>query len=299
MYWAPNGEHIAFVAGSSSGLRLYIDDTTDRDAPEAHLAHGPLWMDWSSDSSHLLVHRGLDHVRLDAPDFDPFVFPTLSDPFGYRVPAWRPNANAFAFLGGEATTGYSLYLTSTDGLAPLVENTPSGAAFAWSPDATQIAVTDPQIVHPIANDLLVFERVSFYSGAGVRKDVQIEDAVVAFYWSPDGSRLAYVTLTADANLYRWNVLDIESGASWPIADFEPSVDQLTLFQFFDQYGRSHRVWSPDSAKITFAGRLPSQGRTAGTSTRQATETTVYVVEVGESPKLYELGAGSLAFWSPR
>ena len=78
---------------------------------------------------------------------------------------------------------------------------------------------------------------------------------MAYFWSPDGSRLAYVALSKKAGILRWTVLNVVNGERWPLVDFIPSRDQLTIFQFFDQYAYSHSPWSPDSRSLVFAGKL--------------------------------------------
>ena len=71
--------------------------------------------------------------------------------------------------------------------------------------------------------------------------------------SPDGSRLAYITLSDAQGALRCVVVDMKSRRSRIALDFIPSSEQRTLFQFFDQYAYSHSPWSPDSANLVFAG----------------------------------------------
>ena len=80
-------------------------------------------------------------------------------------------------------------------------------------------------------------------------------------------------------------------------EFLPSRDQLTMFQFFDQFAHSHSLWSPDSKNLVFAGDLADQAFSA--STRQASTPQVFVVEAALAPFVERIAEGFLAVWSPR
>ena len=56
--WSPDGTRVAFIAFTSQGLSLFLDDPADRVEAALVLDQGPLWMSWSPDSQYLLVHRG-------------------------------------------------------------------------------------------------------------------------------------------------------------------------------------------------------------------------------------------------
>ena len=96
------------------------------------------------------------------------------------------------------------------------------------------------------------------------------------------------------------VLDRKTGLRWPLVDFVPSLDQLTLFQYYDQYSKSHSIWSPDSREIVFAGR--EAGLAIGASfppTVDGENPLIYVVYVDQSPIVSAIADGVMATWSPR
>ena len=76
---------------------------------------------------------------------------------------------------------------------------------------------------------------------------------------PDASKIAYVSLNDSRENLQWRVIDLTSGADRELVDFIPSSEQLTWYAFFDQYVQSHRVWSPDSRSLLFAGALVGDG----------------------------------------
>ena len=124
------------------------------------------------------------------------------------------------------------------------------AAFAWSPtDNRTLAVAQRAQVSSFVYDGLSL----FDTQTGLRRSAY-SGGVLAFYWSPDGSKLALATTAPDQPL-EWTVVDAESGDATTIASFAPSADFLTHLQFFDQFAPSHTIWSSDSQAIVFAGAV--------------------------------------------
>ena len=64
------------------------------------------------------------------------------------------------------------------------------AAFLWSPAGRSLAVGRSQL-----RGGLIYDGVTFYSPDGTKQSVEIEGEAIAFFWSPDSSKLAYVTLS--------------------------------------------------------------------------------------------------------
>jgi TolB protein len=96
-------------------------------------------------------------------------------------------------------------------------------------------------------------------------------------------------------LWAWTVVEVANGQTYDVVDFVPSRPLLLVFQYFDQYALSHRLWSPDSKAFVFTGA-------AGPDARPAIglrDPTIYTVEAtkGATPKA--LSDGHIAFWSPK
>ena len=130
--------------------------------------------------------------------------------------------------------------------------------------------------------------------------LETTDAVVAAFWSPDGSRIAYVSLADKPGVLRWMMLDVRDGSRWPLVDFVPTLDQLTMFQFFDQYAYSHSLWSPDGRSLVFAGNLEDQASVVSYGSAQpADQTYIYVMDTERAPLVSSVAEGLLGVWSPR
>ena len=302
--WSPDGTQVAFIAITSRGLTLFVDDLDDGDEPRYVLDQGPLWISWSPDSQHLIVHRADRHFVVDTVG-GIVVNPLDVRSVGYRVPAWSPRDATVALVSQTGPEDLTLLTARvSDGSLqtpkPVLED-PTDPAFLWSPGGKFLAVAQSAgVINYLGLTLLVYDDLTLLPQNGSADPVKVEDNILAYFWSPDGSRLAYVTLSGTRGALRWNVLDLADQSPMPLADFVPSRDQLTMFQFFDQYAYSHSLWSPDSASLVFAGRLANDVVTASYSAHPGHEGThIYVLGVDESRSVEAIAQGILGFWSTR
>ncbi len=301
--WSPDSSKLSFVVVTEAhGLTLYLSDRISGGQPSFILDNGPLWTSWSSDSSQLAIHRGGEHfvVTMD----DPLILHTmwLEPSISYRVPAWRPGRDEFTMaepVGPDAFAMFTVPVFPPLGQIAFQPKAVTGqsSAFLWSPSGSHIAVGDDARPFPFGrNPVLVYRQLRVLDGSTFEETVKIDDNVVAYFWSPDGARIAYVTLTSPRGLLTWSVLDVASGETTELIDFLPSPDQLTMFQFFDQYAYSHQLWSPDSRNVVFAGIPADRPASAAFQTQQRSQ--VYVLDTGPSRNADPVAPGVLGFWSP-
>ena len=171
------------------------------------------------------------------------------------------------------------------------------AAFLWSSDGSHLAVADDaQPALYGRSPVLVYRVLRVLDGDSFEEVARVDQHVLAYFWSPDGSRIAFAALRGRGRGLGWTILDVETGAVEEMVDFIPSPDQMTMFQFFDQYAYSHRLWSPDGRYIVFAGILRDRAVDAGL--RSQTSSRVYVLDTGPMRTIEVLAPGVLAFWSP-
>ena len=297
--WSPDGRELAFIAATRErGLTLYLDDVTDAYGPVSILDKGPLWMSWSSDSTSLAVHRAEEHFVVRAGGGNARrIIPTPLRSQAYRVPAWVPKLDEFNAVKSATGAAFGLYAVpaSDPGSAvPLVGVSPN-AAFLWAADGSRLAIADE--VRPVIYGnavMFMYRQLRVFDSANFEIDVNVNENIVSFFWSPDSSKIAYATLLGSSGALRWTLLDVESGDRSPLVDFLPSSDQLTMFQFFDQYAYSHRIWSPDSRYLVFAGTLSEVAVTAGNRASGR----VFILDTGPMRSVQPITDGELAFWSP-
>ena len=304
--WSPDGSRLAFIASEGESLRLFVDIVDDAFAPNPVLDNGPLWMSWAPDSRRLLVHRADSHFLVEAFDDRVDVLSLGIRSGRYRVPAWQPGSDKATFLAQNERAGFSLYsaevsmeggIGESERLADVEENAP----FLWAPDGQALAVAGPSVIY-----VYLGLTIGIHRGLTIHREgsgevlLETTDAVVAAFWSPDGSRIAYVSLADTPGVLRWMMFDVRDGSRWPLVDFVPTLDQLTMFQFFDQYAYSHSLWSPDGRSLVFAGNLEDQASVASYGSAQpADRTYIYVMDTERAPLVSSVAEGLLGVWSPR
>lgn len=302
--WSPDGERLAFIAIADGGLNLFMDDLGDDTGAQRLLDDGPLWMSWASDSSTLAVHRGAEHF-LVAPDDEPSVQPLDIRAIGYRVPALHPVDGSVTLRTQPAALNASVSSARLDGaniqsITP-IHSVEGEAAFLWSSTGEHLAVAESS-QYFIYQDtpLSVYDGIAVVPAASPEDAVELSLPVLAYFWSPDGTKIALVTLSERQGALSWALYDVLSDDRMRLVDFAPSAEQLTMFQFFDQYAYSHSVWSPDSASIVFAGDLLTDSVTASLDSHPG-HASFHIVVVNVEPvaEAHVIAEGIMSFWSPR
>ena len=297
MLWSPDSRWLSFMANTPSGLSLLLDDPDDDDEARLLLTGAPLYASWSANSADLLAHVGMGHHFVDVHE-DAAVNDLDILAAGYRVPAWRPRTGSVAYVSESPDGAGTLYLDNpAQGRRRVLDEARGVTAFLWSPDGDALAVAHSGQISRVAGGF-VYQGVRLVSPEGERRDVEIDQIVVAFFWSPDGEKIAFVTFAEGGEGLRWNILDVASGRRWPLVDFVPTRDQLSMLLFFDQFSYSHRVWSPDSHALVFAGGIVGNvGVSASLSLQETPKVLVLPVEPASTAQT--LADGILATWSPR
>ncbi len=277
--WSPNGENIAFLSMDDGELALYLVDASGTGEAVRIAGGAPLYISWSPDSHSLLIHLQGDLFRADV-DAPERLLDLRAASSAYRAASWSPRSNIAAFLDSQF-----LYVARADGSRRRELSSAAGdAAFLWSPRGDQLALGQSSTPDdPFLEELRLIDAVS------EEETVLVQRPIVAFFWSPDATKIAYVSLNDSEDNLQWRVIDVASGVDRELVDFIPSSDQLTWYAFFDQYAQSHRVWSPDSRSLLFAGVLAGEDR--GTQSR------IYVLNLEERQPVLAIASGSLATWS--
>ena len=292
-YFSPDGSRLAFMASVPSGLTLFVTDPSSDREPTALVRNAPLYASWSPDSDRLLVHGGADHYLITIRDGSGSVARLGARAVNYRVPDWSSSSGSMAIVSQEPSGKGGIYTTDAGGLdRRFIAETPGHAAFLWSPDGELLAVAQSRPSGGAA-----YDGVRLFSRIGIPQPVGINDPVAAFFWAPDGSRLAYVSEGTEGGYLQWNVLDTETGDSWPVAEFLPSLPQTTIFRFFDQFAHSHSPWSPDSRSLVFSGILRAEGLSVSAGRQQTPQ--IIVADTDRHPAIDQIADGFMAFWSPR
>ena len=281
-HWSPDSRRLSFVAPKAEGTSLGLFETAVAEA-EPHLvaSDAPLYHTWSPDSSGIILHRREQLLVHSVADRSTQSLGRNSG--GYRVPAYSSSGAWMAYVadigGGDQLIAWSPETGTERELWALS----GGVAFSWSPREDVLAGTQRLDAFSNSSDGLVL----IDAATGERRRI-FDGGVLAFFWSPDGSRIAVASTGSDETLLEWLVVDVETGTTTTITRFIPATDYLTFLQFFDQYAPSHLVWSADSRHLVFAGALP----------KDETRPRVWVADVEGAAEPRAVATGRLAFWVP-
>lgn len=326
LYWSPDSQFVSFLANKDSqNIALNIAHTDQPDSKKEVDTGSPFYWAWAPDGSKMITHVGgaratSDSARIAVLPFaennaSPSKQALAAAPGQFQAPQWsRTGKILFSTQDGSQQA-----IAVSDAVGNEIKKlaTYSGrASFALSPDGTQMAyiLTDANVRLPH----LGLVRVVDASGENVR--VLSQEPALAFLWSPDGARLAYLTATVADNQsnfnfngplpeiaatepenfssrvtmnqggqlrvqLNWQIWERASNSSHIAATFIPTVSFLSVIPYFDQYANSSTFWSPDSQSLVYtAGETESSG-------------SVYIADaVGSNPPR-KIGEGVIAFWS--
>ena len=185
------------------------------------------------------------------------------DAFNFRAPALSPDGSQLAY-GGIVGGVQGIYLADTaNPTAPrLLMETQGMTAFAWGPGGERLAVAEQsQAGTPVFNTLRLVQA----DGSG--SSLLVDEQLLAFFWSPQGDRIAWIGIDPLTRAMDLAVSQVESaigesgaGESGQVAGeprylfrFSPTGELFTWFSFFDQYAYSHSLWAPDGSALVITG----------------------------------------------
>jgi TolB protein len=303
--WSPNSQNIAFLGSDASGtLAQYLVPASG--GQSKFISSGqPYYWDWSPDNHTLIVHIG--GASSDNPDAR-LAFIGLEGsnpkqeldlkPASFEAPDWSPAGDVVALATLNAAGHDELILAGQDGKVKQVLASLSGPVdFAWSPKGVYLAYA---VLDPTGSAPTIHLVVLNSTHPDLHNQVA-QGELVAFFWSPDGQKIAYfvpgiegpsavslqtVAQTKPSTRLVLRVYDRISGDTKEVASFVPTDSFQQIQPFYSQYQRSGTIWSPDSQNLVLSG-VDSAGKNA-----------IYVVGADGS-QFHKIADGDLAFWSWR
>jgi len=225
-------------------------------------------------------------------------------PMALLAPAFSPDGQ-FLLITEREGDKHQLLLSDVSGntrRALLRFDAQARISFAWSPKGATLAYMI-QLPGEIGGALHVMDVNTGERSVLVNRDV------VAFFWSPDGERIAVFSQLAPQELspnfkglfllssppsqegaYLLEVVDPVTRASRALFYLAPTQAFQQLVAEFDRYSRVLTPWSPDGRKLVLTLSLELGTQASG-----------FVIETEASGSLTPrfLGVGRLAFWSQR
>lgn len=311
--WSPDGNQLSVLLSGANQLELdLVEATAGASAAPRKVAEGnAIYTGWSPDSQQLLIHAtgstasSSTLALLAAKDAKAQAVPVKVTPSTFRTPAFSGDGTRLAFAVLNAQTGSDeIFVHDKSGTSiGSIEVGGTGASFNWSPTGNKLAHT-----YQLANSQGLFYKGIALSELDVNPPANgkltatqiVNEPVAGFFWSPNGKKLAYVTLNSDQSLLVWKIYDLDTKKSSTLTEWLPSQTWLQLIRYFDQYAQSNSIWAPDSKTLVFSGF--SKDEAAAISTSQSADDpipTVYLmpVEGSDTGKLIPVAPGNLAFWA--
>ena len=246
------------------------------------LAEGqPLYLTWSPAGDRLLIH--IDNDRLEFWDVTGEGAALTSTFAAFPAPQWSDDGSQLLYALGEPGA-QQLVLSDPEGnLTQEITDFDQNISFSLSPsnDRVAYAITPANVGTAAFGPLYVVELES------ARTRELTSKPVMAFFWSPDGTKLAYLVTDDSEEILRlrWHVWDGTTSKAY--AAIVPSRTFLQAYiAFFDQYVRGMTIWSPDSTAFAYA----AVDETVGNN--------IWVQQL-DSDEPRQVSRGVFVAWSPR
>ncbi len=323
LYWSPDSQLVGFLANKDAQhIALRVAHTDQADSMQELDSGAPLYWAWSPDSSQMFTHVG--GTRADNSDARLALLPFKDSssqhsldalPGTFQAPQWSHDGKLL--FSTQDSTEQEVAIANAQGsdIKKLLSYN-GRASFALSPDGTEVAymVTDSDVQLPH------FSIVHVIDSTGTNGRAISQDPALAFLWSPDSKKVAYLTVSVGQNQsnfnhhaplpplatthperfvtefsnyqggqnqlqLHWKVWDSTTGLTKQIASFFPTESFLSVVPYFDQYANSSTFWSPDSLSFVYTTR-ESQGTGS-----------VWIADANGMNSPRKIGDGVIAFWS--
>lgn len=238
---SPCGRWLSHLSPGPLGLELGVSDVYTGELRIIERGQ-PLFWAWSPDASRIAVHVERRVLVVPMDGGTPVVVTEGAGSF--VAPWWTPDGSVVFAEDGR------LRAFGPDGEVTDLPVQSTTGRFALDPDGRRIALVE--VVDDVPR-LVVLDLLT-----GERDTVVDAERTAAFFWSPDGRRLAALVL-AGRREFCWVVFDGAETVRLP--PFRPNMGWLReVLPFFEQYAQSHAVWSSDSTQLV-APALDEDGST--------------------------------------
>lgn len=287
IYWSPDSERLAYLSNwliqNSPSMALRLVELSGEEATTSTIAQGqPFYFSWAPNGRELLSHVGNELVTLFTIDGEEN--PLSGASTGFPSPQWIEGSDRFLFAVDDLNGQGHLVMTDRT-MADLEELTTyiGSISFSLNPSASKLAYinSDREGAAAAMGPLYIQDMET-------NKTIEISfEPVLAFFWSPDGQKLAYMQFEIENSRtsLRWKVW--EDGNVTAYDTITPSRVFLRRYlAFFDQYAQSMRIWSPNSDAFVYAG-MNERGQRG-----------IFVQQLDEKGAT-RVSSGVFAAWSPR
>jgi len=303
LLWSPDDSNVSFLSTSATRQTLILQNVPAAGGGESTIIDtgSPYYWSWAPNGRVLITHSGgaensttpehLAFIRLQ--DSDIIESGLDLTPAAFQAPAWSPDGSLIALTRSEDSKNEVILTDDTGKYLKTLGSFTLNTGLGWSSDSKKVAFIDgiQSMQAGVIGELNVVDTET-------EKTVSAGENVIAFFWSPDATRIAYfvpfVTTPEQGSsqsqseeqfFLQLNMLDVETGESKELFTYRPTQQFATMLPYFDQYHQSNTIWSPDNNNVVLSF-LDSEGNPG----------IAIVAASGQlEPRL--LDEGYLAFWS--
>jgi len=301
LYWSPDDANVSFLSTSVTQQSLILQ-TAPTDGGERTIIDtgSPYYWSWAPNGRTLITHSG---GASTSPVPEHLAFIQLQDsgiiedsldvlPASFQAPAWSPDGSHILLTRLEDSKNELILTNGAGTYKKTLGGFELNTAFGWSSDSKKVAFIDGiQAMNAGAIGGLNVVNIE------TDEKVSVDETVIAFFWSPDGEKIAYfipqlVSDSADSTgstaqrlLLQLNMLDVKTGESRELFTYQPTEQFRNTLPYFDQYHQSNTIWSPDNNNLVLSF-LDQDGNPG-----------IAIVAVSGQLEPRILAQGYLAFWS--
>ncbi|MCB0192041.1 MAG: PD40 domain-containing protein [Anaerolineae bacterium] len=310
LYWAPNSEAVTFLTQEPNSMSMRLADVRQPENSRLLEKGAPFYWAWSPEGDRLLMHVGGSrdasaeaHLSFLNNRQDAHRIELDLAPGGFQAPMWSSDGQTIFYVGDDGEEE-AIYKTDVATLAQSKVMNVEGFAFmTLASDDNHIAYLQFE-----TGTRPPFGRAYLIDPSSTNRQQITDNLVASMYWSPDGQKLALLSISranegSSAEIpriegkalplrqeihLRWWIYDVATGEMNPLTSFMPTNAFLQIIPYFDQYHHSLTFWSPDSRYFVVVKREDET---------DAGQIWVYDTTEEESPR--QVGEGRLAVWSWR
>jgi len=306
LYWAPDSQSITFLTQEASGLSMRQANVNNPTKNRILEEGAPFYWVWSPSGDRLLMHvggsRGTSaeaHISLLDNKEEANRVQLNLEPGGFQAPLWSADGSHFFFIAAADNKKPAIYKTEAETLSETKVTDLDGFAYMiLALDGEHIAYLQIE-----RGNRPPFGTAYLISTSGEDRKKLTDRLVGSMYWSPDGNKLAVLTLAESDDgstakvggqaaplpqelTLRWWIYEVAADKLDPLISFTPTGEFLQTVPYFDQYHLSLTFWSPDSRYLVLTK-----------SNASGPGGTVWVVDTSGEEEPQQVGEGTIAVWS--
>ena len=294
MAWSLIDNILSFVVPTENYPALFIHKTSNINNVNKLVENGPIWLNWN-ENNQLSVHRRSKRLIFNINNSITNLINTNDvSPF-YRLDAWGSlgvtSNDIYSVFQNDAKFKHIIKSDILNNTFEFINSSEDYPLINISPDKLYLSVLKSKIHPTVLYDSFILYKTKNMS----EKIIEITNAPLGYFWSPDSSKIALFTANQNSGYYDLYILNIENLELKKIFTLKLSTEQLEMIIFSDQFAQSHNLWSPDSSKLLLSGNLYFNN--IDDEILDKNPNIILISDLDSNPKSEILFDGSIAYWT--